>query len=192
MTSQRERILGAARDLYLEQGLKGLSMRKVASRIGVTATAIYRHFRNKEELIYHVIGEGFRLFGSYLYRALKGNTPRERFQRCGEAYLQFGLEKSKYYEVIFMSPDLLGYLKIPPEIQRQAGATFQFLVNGVREGIEAGFLKKAEPEAIALTIWAQCHGLLSLYLSRKLEQDPKRFRKLYWASLERLFAGLMK
>ena len=72
-----------------------------------------------------------------------------------------------------MSPDLLGSLKIPPEIERLAGATFRSLVDGVREGIKAGFLKKDDPEKMALTIWTQCHGLVSLYLSGKLERNPE-------------------
>ncbi len=67
-------ILAAARDLYLTHGLTGFSMRKVADAVGISATAIYRHFDGREALILAVVDEGFRRFGTYLYRGLRGRT----------------------------------------------------------------------------------------------------------------------
>ena len=83
MSTERH-ILDAARDLYLEQGLQGLPMRKVADTVGISATAIYRHFDNRETLVLAICEEGFRRFGEYLYRGLRGETPLERLVLSGQ------------------------------------------------------------------------------------------------------------
>ncbi len=190
MSDLRERILSCAVDLYLEQGIKGLSMRLIGEKLGVSATALYRHYRNKEDLLHNVIGEAVKVFGTYLFAALAGKTAKERFILGGEAYLNFALQQSKYYEVIFLAPDQLGAEAMPEELQLQSRATFQFLVDRVQECMESRFLKKADPFAVAMSIWAHSHGLVSIYLAKKWTIDEGGFRKMYWESSERLFAGL--
>jgi AcrR family transcriptional regulator len=190
MSDLRGRILECALDLYLEHGLKGLSMRHVGETLGVSATAIYRHYRNKEDLLHNVLGEAVDVFGRYLFAALSGRTPEERFQRGGEAYLNFALEKSKYYEVIFMGPSLLGEEGIPEELRARSMATFQFLVDRVQECMESGYLAKDDAQAVSLTVWAHTHGLVSIYLAKKWPIDEEGFRRLYRESTERLMLGL--
>ena len=76
----------------------------MAKRVGVTATALYRHFDNKGDLLRSLLVQAFETFGSYLYRALGGKTPMERFRRSAEAYLDFALEQREIYRTLFMSP----------------------------------------------------------------------------------------
>jgi AcrR family transcriptional regulator len=190
MSELRERILECALDLYLEHGLKGLSMRHVGDRLGVSATAIYRHYRNKEDLVHNVIGEAVKVFGSYLFRALSAKTAEERYRKSGEAYLDFALEKSKYYDVIFIVPSQLGEAALPEELHQSSMATFQFLVDRVQECMESGYFRKDDAFSVAMTIWAHAHGLVSIYLGRKSPMDEAAFRNLFWASHERLLHGL--
>src|SRR3954463_13390523 len=144
MSDLQSRILACALDQFLEKGLKGLSMRHMAEQLGVSATAIYRHYRNKEDLVHKVIEEAIKVFGSYLFSALAGRTPEERLQKGGEAYLNFALEQSQYYEVIFMYPHQLGPEGLPEALQQKSAATFQILLDRVQECMESGYLKKAE------------------------------------------------
>ncbi|MDB5102999.1 MAG: hypothetical protein JWP91_688 [Fibrobacteres bacterium] len=194
MTDLRERILECALDLYLEDGPKGLSMRHVGESLGVSATAIYRHYRNKEDLLNNVMGEAVKVFGSYLFASLSGKTPEERFNRGGEAYLNFALEKGKYYEVIFMAPSQFGAAGdgsgLPEALRAQSMATFQFLVDRVQECMESGYLRKADAQAVSMTIWAHTHGLVSIYLAKKWSLDEAGFRRLFRESTERLMHGL--
>jgi AcrR family transcriptional regulator len=191
MSDLRGRILECALDLYLEHGLKGLSMRHVGETLGVSATAIYRHYRNKEDLLHNVIGEAVNVFGSYLFTSLSGRTAEERFIRCGDAYLDFALQKSKYYEVIFMAPSQLGGEGFPEDLRERSLATFQFLVDRVQESMEAGYLRKDDATAVSLTIWAHTHGLVSIYLAKKWQIDETGFRALYRESTRRLLSGLL-
>lgn len=192
MSDLQGRILAAARDLYLEKGLRGLSMRLLASRLDVSATAIYRHYRNKEDLIHKVIEEAVKAFHTYMFATLSGRTAEERFKLGGEAYLRFALEQSKYYEVIFMAPHHLGTEPMPGDLVRQSMANFQFLIDRVQELMEAGVLRRDDAKMVAVSIWAHSHGLVSLYLAGKLELDEVAFKHLYWESHKRLMTGLKR
>jgi AcrR family transcriptional regulator len=190
MSDLQGKILPAALDLYLQKGLSGLSMRVLADKLGVSATAIYRHYRNKEELLHRMIGEAVKVFGTYQFTALTGSTPQERFRLSVEAYLNFALEQSKYYEVIFMTPQQTGAGPLPEDLKSKSLATFQFLVDRVQECMECGYLRKEDSQAVALSIWAHGHGLVSIYLAKKYPLNEENFRRLYQDSRLRMLRGL--
>lgn len=190
MTISRERVLTCACDLYLADGLDGFSMRRLANELGVTAPALYRHYPAKEALLRDVVGEAFKVFGAYLYRALEGSTPQERLRLTGEGYLAFSLEHPRFYEVIHASPRLLGFSDLPEDVSVQACGTKQFLVDRVRECMDARVLAPDDPEVVAAVIWAFSHGLVSLFLGGALPVQRAGFAGLYQAAFARLFTGI--
>jgi AcrR family transcriptional regulator len=190
MSEARDRILSAARELFLEGGAEAVTMRAVAERVGVTATALYRHFEGKDALLQAVLRAGFEEFGSYLYRALAGASPTERLRRSGEAYLDFALQQPQVYRTIFIAPRPASDCSAADVSDPHKAATFRFLVDRVRECMEAGSLRRGEPDAVALAIWAHVHGLVSLYLSGALPMAEPQFREAYHQSLGHLFEGL--
>lgn len=192
--STRERLLRCARDVYLSVGIAGFSMRKVARQADLSATAIYRHFDSKEALLLAVTEEGFTLFARCLWRGLEGQSALDRLRLTGSGYLQFALEQTPYYRIIFMSPlHELGFDATPGALQRKSSPTFQFLVDRVRECIDAGDFVDDDPGELAATIWAQSHGLVALYLTGKLapEIDSEAdFTELFQRATARLFRGM--
>ena len=189
----RERILSEARDLFLERGLEGFSMRVLAERVGISAPAIYRHFTDKDALLATLIDASFSTFSSYLGRALAGRTPLERFRRCGEAYFAFALENPRAYRLMFLTDCReLGFVRISQEIDERARGTFLFLVDRIRECIDAGIFAPGEPPSVALWVWAQVHGLSSLWLLGQLEGklDLEGFRQMSAEGLDRVEIAL--
>ena len=63
-------ILDAARGLLAEGGLPALSMRVVAERVGLSATAIYHYFDGKDDLVSSVVRGGYQRFGVYLHEVM--------------------------------------------------------------------------------------------------------------------------
>jgi AcrR family transcriptional regulator len=190
MSETRARILEAARGIYLEEGPEAVTMRRVAARVGITATALYRHFLNKEALVEAVIGHGFQVFGGYLHRALAGATPGERLKLSGGAYLDFALEQPEIYRTVFMTPSREGGWPGAGGRDTRKQATFRFLVDRVDECMRSGEVAAGDPEATALTLWAHVHGLVSLYIAGAVPGPEAAFRATYSDSLGRLFAGL--
>jgi AcrR family transcriptional regulator len=189
-----ERILEHARDLYVETGMNGFSMRKVAARAGLTATAIYRHFDSKEALLMAVVEAGFSRFGRYLWRALEGRTPLERLERSGEGFVRFALENPGYYRMMFLSsPRDFGFEKLPQRSAERTSPTFQMLTDRVRECQDGGDFAPGDPTAIAATIWSLSHGLVALYLTGHLRSqlpDEDSFAAFFQQARRRLVDGL--
>lgn len=190
MSEQRDRILSCACEMYLQDGLDGFSMRKLARALGVTAPALYRHYESKERVLLDVVGEAYRTLIQYLHRALQGRTPEDRFRMAGDGFLDFALEHPRYYEVLFMGVELLAVEAVRAEAAEHGCAVGQFWNDRVREAIGAGLLKEADPEEIGVTLWAHAHGLVSLYLKGMLPMDPHAFRAVVKGSTARLLNGL--
>lgn len=182
------RLLEIGRDLYLDAGTDGFSLREVARRAKISAPAVYRHFDGKEALLAAVCNDGFRVFSSYLLQALEAKTPHERLRASARQYLRFGLENPRDYRFIFMS-DIAG---VGDGRGAQHPATFQFLVDRVRECVDAGLLMKRDPSELATIIWANVHGLVSLRLAGHLDRigDDETFARFYLAAVDRVLAGL--
>ena len=183
----RQRLIAEARDQYLAHGLESLSLREVARRVGISPAGVYRHFNGRDALLDEVCAEGFRVFGSYLVRALDAKDPRGRLAKSAEMYLRFAIDNPRDYRVIFMS-EKRGDRDRPPT----PGPTFQFLVDRVRECIDAGVLRKGDPVEIAVIVWSHVHGLVSLRLCGQLERvgDARAFDKFYRRAVDDLVVGL--
>lgn len=182
-----ERILAEAMEIFAEDGLDAVTMRAVAARAGVSPMAIYRHYAGRAELVRGLVGEAQALFLNFLQQAQGEADAWGRLAASGRAYLRFALEHPRAYALIFLEP-------LTPAGARRGGArqawqdaaTFRFLVDRIRECDDAGLLAAPDPEAAALTIWAQVHGLVTLYLTGKLAVGRAAFEALYAESLGRL------
>jgi AcrR family transcriptional regulator len=166
VAERRDEILAAARALLLEEGLRGVSMRKVAERVGISATAIYRHYPDKNALVGAAVAEGSEALGRAFTRALAGKTPAERLLGTGRAYLRFAFRNPEYYQVLFMAwGDAEAGL---PAGRGEDGPTpaFQFLIDRVAECVQEGLLPTGtDLFEVAMLCWSVCHGLASLYLA---------------------------
>jgi AcrR family transcriptional regulator len=181
MDDIKSRIVAAARGLYFERGPEAVTMRAVAERVGVTATALYRHFADKETLLREVVGEGSRLLGSHLFRALEAPTPLERLRATAEGYLEFAVAQPQVYRALFDAP----LEDDASPLARQRGAVRRFLRDRVREAMDAGAIAPGDPEGAAATLWALVHGLASLHLAGVTRVEWTRER-----ALTTLFEGM--
>jgi AcrR family transcriptional regulator len=190
METPRDKIAAAAQELYLREGIDGVSMRKVADIVGVSAPAIYRHFRNKGELLNEIVVEGLKILEGYLRPALEAATPYERLVAMIDNYLRFALEQPKYFDFAFLVPAAdIG--AIPEEIVKRDWSTFGFAIEQVEHCVEQGYFAKTEdPVQIAIVVWAAAHGLVTLYRTGRFGPDPAAFREIYRLSIERVLDGL--
>jgi AcrR family transcriptional regulator len=184
-------LVTAARDLLLEGGLSGLSMRKVASSVGLSATAIYRHYEDKDALVAAAVVEGFRTFATYLLDALEEDTPIERYRLMVRRYFDFAREHSQDYRLIFMTDcNHLGFTRLDEIAQREVSGTFQLLQDRIAECQGAGVFRKGDPRALAAFTWASVHGLASLLLTQQLGETEEETTGLIELHLSLVESGL--
>ena len=189
MRSLRTKISAAAQELYLRDGIEGFSMRKVAEMVGVSAPAIYRHFKNRDELLNEIVVEGLNILGEYLRPALDADTPYERLVRMSDRYLSFALEQPKYFDFAFLIPSP-GLGQVAEGLERPDWETFRLALEQVAACVEAGIFPPGDPLETAITIWAEVHGLIALYRTGRFGTDPEAFRAVYARSVERTLRAL--
>lgn len=132
-----------------------MGLREAARRVGVSPTATYRHFRDKEALLAAVAAEGFREFAAALAQAGRKGEP---LSAMGAAYVDFALARPGMFGLMF-SP-LMAKRELYPELRAAAGEAFAQLRHGVRSQAP-----DAENfDAAALAAWSSVHGLSHLIL----------------------------
>jgi AcrR family transcriptional regulator len=189
MEDIRTRISHAAQDLFLRDGIDGVSMRKVAEKVGVTAPAIYRYFRDKDELLNEIIQSGLKILEDYLKPALEADNPYERLHLLIDRYLDFAIEQPKYFDFAFLVPSR-DMSDIPEEIQRHNWTTFRMAVEQVSMCMEQGTFRREDPLETTILLWATVHGLVILFRTERFGPDPEQFRQTFQKVVDRLLDAL--
>jgi AcrR family transcriptional regulator len=161
----RAAILQAAGRLFAEQGYEHFSLRKVAEMIGYSATTIYLYFKDKDDLLFAVVDQGFDRFGQQLAAAAAStDDPIARLRAIGRAYIDFGLQNPVHYQLMFMqrADFLIGHR--PGEQQPRIDA-FRVLRDTVLYGIALGALRPGDVESYSDALWALVHGVVALAIS---------------------------
>jgi len=188
----RRQILDASRQILIEQGYGALSLRRIASMIGCSATAIYLYFDNRDALVHSLIDEGFDLL--YDRVASAAASPRDPhdaldgLRRIAWEYIAFGLENPEYYEIMFLlNPREMA--RFPTEKYRRAARSMEPFADELRAGIAAGRLRAVDPRGFVNVVWASLHGGTAIVLARRLDVriDRERFLR---ALLENTLLGV--
>ena len=95
-------ILEQAVTLIAEIGYSDFTMRKLASKLGVTATTIYNYYKNKDDLFINLLIRGFRELYGRLEESCQGlSTPAEKLRALIAAYTDFGLNNANFYNLMY-------------------------------------------------------------------------------------------
>ena len=171
------------------EGVDGLTLRSVGERLGVSRTALYRHFADKSALLSEVAREGFRMLRLALVEAWeKGGRGRIGFDAMGLAYVRFALENPSYYRVMFG-----GFLARPdpdPELSQEASGAFQALVDALVEQQQTGLVRKDDPLQLARLIWSLVHGIAMLAIDGHLQHTEADAESLSVFAFERIRTGI--
>jgi AcrR family transcriptional regulator len=169
-----------------KRGTESLSLRALAERIGVSHSASYRHFKNKNDLLQALAEEGFRIFHEYLEKSLrlKNKTAEERFIDQGLQYIRFAKDNREHFQFMW-SADIQ---RIKSEgLKTEAERCFQALLTATEEW-KAEIELQWDSAEIALQAWIQVHGTATLLLSNQF-QDNSLGDEFVRRNLERMLAS---
>jgi AcrR family transcriptional regulator len=195
----REKILHAARELFLERGYEAVTMRAIADAIEYTPTAIYHHFENKQALVSQLCHADFESLARHFVRAASLADPVERIGKVGEAYLDFAERYPNHYRFMFMTsiPEVEHTEEFLAEHQDNPERdAYAFLRHACHEAIERGRLRPEIQDAdeLAQMLWGALHGLISIHLLKQ-NQDWVPLRDLKTTAhrtMDVLFRGLLR
>jgi AcrR family transcriptional regulator len=166
----QERILDAARTLFVKDGYEAVTLRKVAEAIEYTPAALYTHFEDKADLLRALCRQDFGALSGALLAAAAEPDPVERVVAIGRGYVRFAVEHPHHYKFMFMSMH-------PPEVepdpedladkddpQRNGYAALRL---ACADAIAAGMMlpEHNDPELLAQVFWAGVHGVASLEIA---------------------------
>jgi len=161
-------LINAGVEILSQEGVGGLSLRKVAQRAGVSHNAPYSHFPDKQSLIAAISTEGFKQLYEELDAAISSSPddPRRQLQEGAWAYAQFAINNTDTFKIMFSG--VLEKEKEYPDLVQISHNTFDIVVELARACQEAGFLRSAPPEICAVAVWGQIHGVVSLMLEGQI------------------------
>ena len=181
---RREEILAAARELFLEQGIENVTTRQIATRVGISQTAVYVYFKRKDEMLDALVDEAFRKLSRSLDALEHGDDePVDYFRAAIPVYIRFGIENPDEYRLAFRIRDGRPGSADRAETKRQAVGfeVFATFEAHVAAGLVAGTLRSScrSSRALAQAIWAAIHGLVALLLA---------YRDFDWVDLDQLIS----
>ena len=165
----RHQLLKTAANMIAQDGVENLTMRLLSREIGVSRTAAYRHFRDKNSLLCATAAQGFNKLTNWL-REVNTDTSEDafnRFQRIGLQYIEFSLKYPGYYRLMF------GHTIIEQqrtdELHKAAQSTFSELIKSIEACQKENKIKNDDSLLVANTVWAWAHGLSMLLIDRQID-----------------------
>ncbi|MGV3618112.1 MAG: TetR/AcrR family transcriptional regulator [Fimbriimonas sp.] len=154
---RRRAVLDAALELFDQEGYRGVSMRGLSERVGLTAGALYRYFPSKEAVFDALAEEGFQRLIE-LVEEIRDGTALERLYAQGMAYLEFAAEEPRRYRIMFLTPETTPSARKAERTdvsKRSFGTVVQRIVEAQTEGTVPA---DVDPMVAAHVCWAAWHG----------------------------------
>jgi AcrR family transcriptional regulator len=188
LESTREALLNAASDLLAGQGPDALTVRAIADRAGCSTMGVYTHFGGKDGVVEALFIEGFERLASAMSTTPVTDDPLQDLRASCAAYRRFALDNPTHYGVMF-ERHLPGFAP-SMESMAHAHATLELLEAMVQRCLDAGVIHPGhgDAQAIAYSVWAGGHGLMSLELHRIGERDD--YEERYRSATVTTFTGL--
>ena len=159
----RRRLLERAGELLSTEGPAAVSLRKIATDVNTSTTAVYSLFGGKPALLEALYDEAFSRFGAHLRAVPVTDDPAEDLVQIGLAYRRSALADPQFYSVLYSK-----VVEPTKAMSRAAGRTFAPVIDTVRRAVEGGVFVDEDPEQIAMSMWGIAHGLVSLELNGNL------------------------
>ncbi|MGO2511974.1 TetR/AcrR family transcriptional regulator [Marinomonas polaris] len=158
-------LLESASLIIKEQGVESLSMRKLADTVGVSRTAPYHHFKDKNALLCALAEQGFYEQAKMLHSLqAQKNTAEEGFKKYVHAYLEYALQHNETYDLMY-GRTLWKAGNPSDSLKAASKQTFKAWIDWVEELQEQNILPSNNtPLRIGQTTWASLHGLARLFI----------------------------
>jgi AcrR family transcriptional regulator len=187
-----DRIAAAARELLVTEGSAAVTMRRVATAVGITPMAIYRHFPNRDALLDLLADSSFAELGDRWGKPVWSVAPaahQRQLDTTLDDYLDFALLEPHLYAFLFTEPRA-GARRFPDDFRSGGSPTLTVVADALAAGMRAGIFRDDDVWDLALTISATLHGLVQLRAGGRLGRSDDEFRSLCRNAVGRVLDGI--
>ncbi|GAC35355.1 TetR/AcrR family transcriptional regulator [Paraglaciecola polaris] len=162
----RSSLLEAAKAMLSESGIEGLSLRKLADRVGVSRTAPYHHFKDKNELLCAIAEEGFEHWHNNAEQIFSQNglTTKQKYHQFFQGYIGYAAENPEMYDLMF-GRTIWKQNSATNDLRDIAYPSFQRQVEMTKKWQEQGLMPVEEDTLrLAQVTWGTMHGIARLLI----------------------------
>lgn len=177
----RQALLDEAINEIRLHGVEKLSLRALARSLGVSQTAPYRHFADKDSLLAELATEAFNALAGAVRSILdKQKSALENTVAAGTAYVQYGINNPEKYRLMFGTG--IQDREEFPLLKIAGNGAFELLASLIEAGQKSGIFAGGNPALLANACWSNLHGfvLLSidgLFSRRELPASPEAMQQ---------------
>jgi AcrR family transcriptional regulator len=184
-----QRISAAARQLLDQEGAEGVTMRRVATAIGMTPMALYRHYPNRVGLLNTVADAGFVELATKLADLrLTGRIDRQLLKIL-DVFLDHAFDNPRLFELMFLTKRE-GARQYPEDFRMRRSPTANVSADVIARAMETGYFRKDDVWEIVFETGALMQGLIMLYLGGRMAMSSSEFRAFCHRSFGRYFNGI--
>ncbi len=195
----RQRLIHTAENLIAKQGIEAVTMRVLSRKIGVSHTAAYRHFRDKQELLSALAQNGFEKLEQKFQEVSQDlqDNPLGLILAIGRTYIDFAFENPARYRIMF------GHILIDNRdkhtLNQAVQQTFAYLLKAIEKGQQRGDIRSDNPVELASLSWSMVHGfsqsaidgqLLPSLMNASGDPTDQELARLTGLVLDALVSGL--
>lgn len=187
----KDDFLKIAFEFIKTEEIEKLTLKILSDKTGTSRSAIYRHFKNKDELIETMIVQGFQQFDDVLSPILldKNSSLIDRFYLGGKALVGFAKEYPNLYRLLF-GKKYAHIRESVVSIKDDDCSGFGALKKAIEEGQQSKILKKGDSFKQAIIIWSSLHGMASLEIDGFMDIQNMH-DELYDDMFESLLSGII-
>ncbi len=164
---RRAEILSAAERIFIAQGYEGATIRKIADEVGVSSTALYMHFQDKDQILLEICDRAMsELLAINLRIATRPGDPVGRVRNMLGAYMRFALDNPNAYRLMFCAASMANSPRRRDATVQLGDRCFEKFSGVVGEIAAQGRLRTGDIRAVTQALWAACHGLISLRIAK--------------------------
>jgi AcrR family transcriptional regulator len=167
----KEALISASLEILSEKGIEGLSLRKVAKKVGVSHTAPYNHFPDKQALLAAISTAGLAQLHQTLsekFNKFKGSSENILLE-IAWAYLQFALDDPGRFKLMFSGA--LEEERDHPDYLAVSKKNIALFIEIIQYCQEFGQLQVQSVELTAIKLWSSVHGFTNLVLENQFPAE---------------------
>ena len=166
----REDLIEAALEMLKTEGISGLSLNKMAKSLGVSAPAVYNHFRNKEALLAAVAARGFHKLTAAKEAVLAETAPGKRRRALSLAYLKFACDEPNLYRLMFRHE--ISNRHDYPELIAAENESYGLTVQLGNQSYDPTRAAQKYPRAFLM--WSTLHGMATLIADKQIRVRTRK------------------
>ncbi len=161
-------IINVANEILEDVGFEGISMRNIAIELEVSATALYRHFANKDAIVEELVKIGFQRLMKTLTTSLNEPNAEKRLKACLNAYIAFGIKEFSLYSLMFQIDHAI-HKNETKKNRKYRQPVNRFIEDRIADVLKIHKNRRIPPLEFSRTLWCFMHGFILLLVNQQIK-----------------------